>query len=90
MLRRCENEKNVHFHNYGGRGVRVCSRWKIFENFMEDMGESPEGLELDRIDNQGHYEPKNCRWVTRKENCGNRRSRWRDPSLDAPVTPFIE
>jgi len=58
---------------YGKRGITVCDRWReSVTNFLEDMGHPPEGLELGRIDNDGNYEPGNCRWVTCKENANNR------------------
>jgi hypothetical protein len=72
MRRRCEDPTHEKYKYYGSRGIRVCLRWQEFTNFLSDMGERPAGLELDRIDNNGNYEPDNCRWVTHKENCGNR------------------
>ncbi len=72
MLTRCNNIKHGAYKHYGGRGITVCERWKKFANFLEDMGERPEGLTLDRIDNDGNYEPGNCRWITHKENCNNK------------------
>lgn len=73
MWERCRSPGNPAYKNYGARGITVCARWKLFENFYADMGPKPQGVELDRIDNDKGYSPKNCRWVTRKENTRNRR-----------------
>lgn len=71
MLSRCNNPKATHYHRYGGRGIKVCDRWREFRNFLKDMGERPEKMDLDRINNDGNYEPSNCRWISHRENCLN-------------------
>jgi hypothetical protein len=73
MIRRCNNKKCKSFPKYGAAGITVCERWLKFENFLEDMGECPAGLTLDRIDNFKGYEPENCRWATRKTQSINRK-----------------
>jgi hypothetical protein len=73
MRQRCDDPNCHAFQHYGGRGIVVCDRWKRFENFLADMGERPSGLEIDRINNDGNYEPGNCRWATRKEQMRNTR-----------------
>ena len=74
MKTRCLNPTPKYFQRYGGRGITVCLRWMDFKNFLADMGERPEGTTLDRYpNNNGNYEPGNCRWATKSEQNGNRR-----------------
>jgi hypothetical protein len=74
MRYRCENPSNADYPSYGGRGIKVCERWReSFDNFLADMGRQPEGLVLDREDNDGPYDPSNCRWVTPAVSARNTR-----------------
>jgi hypothetical protein len=74
MIARCTNPKNSRYKDWGGRGIKVCERWRKFKNFLADMGQKPTGMSLDRINNDGDYRPDNCRWATWKEQNHNRRS----------------
>lgn len=75
MKRRCLNPKSSNYHLYGGRGITVCQQWQdSFESFYLDMGQKPSTKHtIDRIDNNGNYEPSNCKWSTPKEQCSNKR-----------------
>lgn len=74
MLERCRNPKIVEYKHYGGRGINVCDRWLKYENFLADMGRRPKGRTIDRINNNGNYEPLNCKWSTMSEQQNNKRN----------------
>lgn len=75
MKNRCLNPNVPAYKNYGGRGIKVCNRWiDSFVNFLSDVGPRPKGMDLDRINNDGNYEPQNVRWASRKTNIRNTRA----------------
>jgi hypothetical protein len=72
MISRCENSNNFSYYLYGARGIKVCERWKSFENFYSDMGDPPEKYSIDRIDPNLGYCPENCRWASSMEQSKNK------------------
>jgi hypothetical protein len=84
MHDRCNCRTLSGFEDYGGRGITVCERWRDYECFLADMGERPAGTTLDRINNDGNYEPSNSRWATSKQQRANRR---RDPQAEKTHCP---
>ena len=81
MKARCNNKSNLAYKDYGGRGITVCQSWNNFENFLNDMGQRPKGMSLERKDNEKGYSPENCIWATAKAQASNRRS---NVVLDTP------
>jgi hypothetical protein len=78
MKARCLNPNHKAYKNYGGAGTIICERWMLFDNFLEDMGERPEGTNLDRIDTFGNYELSNCRWADWLTQQHNRKTHKRE------------
>ena len=73
MKQRCQNHNHKYYSSYGGRGIDVCNQWQTFDHFIQDMGLKPDGLSLDRIDNDLGYSKENCRWATKAEQVRNTR-----------------
>ena len=85
MWQRCTNPNNPKYPRWGGRGIKVCERWRSFENFLADVGERPPGMTLDRRDNDGNYEPDNWRWATPAEQAANTRNLKLTPDVIAKI-----
>jgi hypothetical protein len=91
MIARCENTDNSRYPRYGARGIKVCQRWRdSFQDFFADMGERPSAAHsIDRLNNDGHYEPDNCRWATASEQARNRRTT-RFVEFNGRTMPLVE
>ena len=77
MIQRCNNPNDKSYKNYGGRGITVCKEWLKFENFYKDMGDCPDGLSIERVENSKGYFPENCKWATQTEQQRNKRAQRR-------------
>ncbi len=71
---RCENSNDGAYKNYGGRGITICEQWQSFEQFLQDMGRCPKGFSIERVNNNGNYEPSNCKWIPLSEQAKNKRN----------------
>lgn len=91
MVQRCYDPAWHRYRDYGARGITVCDRWRLakgFEHFLADMGQCRAGLQLERIDNHGHYEPSNCRWATIREQQRNKRTNFL-VTLNGETKPLV-
>lgn len=89
MRTRCNNPNVRTYMHYGGRGIKVCRRWDSFENFLADMGEAPVGLSIERVDNDGHYQPENCVWADNKTQRRNTRLTLK-VEFDGQLLPVVD
>jgi hypothetical protein len=89
MRTRCNNPRHRSYPSYGGRGIKVCERWDDYELFLKDMGLKPDGLTLERLDNNGNYSPENCKWATyREQSINTRRNRYFE--IDGVKLPMVD